>query len=346
MNEPLGRFGILQPGASPADGLADRLDGVLLADDPEMQLVFHADELLGLLLGQLVDRNARPDRQHLGDGLLVDLVEQVDAGVLDLALLGVLGLEQLLLLVSKATGLLEVLLLDGGLLRLDHAGQLVLELLVVGRGLHPLDPQARAGLVDQVDRLVRQEPVEDVPVGEVRRGHDRLVGDRDPVVGLVLVPQALEDLDGVRDGRLVDHDLLEAPLERCVLLEVLAVFVERGRADRLQLAAGEHRLEDAGRVDGTLGSTCADERVQLVDEQDDVAAGPDLLEHLLEPLLEVAPVAGAGHEGTEVEGVELLVVQGLGHVVGHDLLGEALDDRGLADAGLADEHRVVLGAAA
>src|SRR5215475_5621294 len=35
--------------------------------------------------------------------------------------------------------------------------------------------------------------------------------------------------------------------------------------------------------------------------------------------------------------------QGLGHVAGHDALGEALDDRGLADAGLADEHRVVLG---
>ena len=29
-----------------------------------------------------------------------------------------------------------------------------------------------------------------------------------------------------------------------------------------------------------------------------------------------------------------------------DRLGEALDDRGLADAGLADQHRVVLGAAA
>jgi hypothetical protein len=36
----------------------------------------------------------------------------------------------------------------------------------------------------------------------------------------------------------------------------------------------------------------------------------------------------------------------LGHVVGGDRLGEALDDGGLADAGLADEHRVVLGAAA
>ena len=47
----------------------------------------------------------------------------------------------------------------------------------------------------------------------------------------------------------------------------------------------------------------------------------------------------------EVEGHQLLVLQRLGHVAGDDALGEALHDRGLADAGLADEHRVVLGAA-
>ena len=41
-----------------------------------------------------------------------------------------------------------------------------------------------------------------------------------------------------------------------------------------------------------------------------------------------------------------LVLQALGHVALDDALGEALDDGGLADAGLADEHRVVLGAAA
>jgi hypothetical protein len=85
-----------------------------------------------------------------------------------------------------------------------------------------------------------------------------------------------------------------------------------------------------------------DQRVQLVDEQDDVAPGPDLLQDLLQPLLEVAPVAAAGDERSEVQGVELLAPQGLGHVVRHDLLGQALDDGGLADSRLADEDRVVL----
>ena len=85
-----------------------------------------------------------------------------------------------------------------------------------------------------------------------------------------------------------------------------------------------------------------DQRVDLVDEQQDVAAGLDLLEHLLQALLEVTAVATAGDEGAEVERVQLLVAQRVGHVVGDDLLGEALDDGGLADTGLADQHRVVL----
>ena len=187
--------------------------------------------------------------------------------------------------------------------------------------------------------------VGDVAIGEVRRGDERLVGDRHTVVSLVAIAEALQDLDRVGDRGLFDLDRLEAALERSVLLEVLAILVERRGTDRLQLTASEHRLEDRCGVDRALGGTRTDERVQLVDEQDDVATSADLLEHLLEALLEVAAVAGAGHERAEVERVELLALQRVGHVVGDDLLAEALDDGGLADAGLADEHRVVLGAA-
>ncbi len=162
---------------------------------------------------------------------------------------------------------------------------------------------------------------------------------------LVAVAQALEDLDRVRDVGRLHLDRGEATLEGGVLLDVLAVLVERGGTDGLQLAAGQHRLEDARGVDGALGGTRADEGVHLVDEQDDVAAGADLLEHLLQALLEVAAVAAAGHERAEVERVELLVLEGLGHLALDDVLREALDDGGLADAGLADENGVVLGAA-
>src|SRR5205823_3088364 len=170
----------------------------------------------------------------------------------------------------------------------------------------------------------------------------RLVGDLAAMVRLVAVAQAAQDLHGVLDRRLLDADLLEAALERCVALQVLAVLVERGRADRLQLAAGERRLQDRGGVDRALGGTRADEVVELVDEQNDVAALGDLLHHLLQALLELAAVLRARDQRREVERVDLLALEDLGHLAGRDPLGEPLDDGGLADAGLADQHRVVL----
>ena len=71
----------------------------------------------------------------------------------------------------------------------------------------------------------------------------------------------------------------------------------------------------------------------------------DLLEDGLEAVLELAAVLGARDERAEVERDHLLVLQRLGHVALHHALGEALDDRGLADARLADQHGVVLRAA-
>ena len=72
----------------------------------------------------------------------------------------------------------------------------------------------------------------------------------------------------------------------------------------------------------------------------------DLLEDGLQALLELAAVLRAGEQRADVERDHAPVAQRLGDVAGDDPLGEALDDRGLADAGLADQHGVVLRAAA
>ena len=168
------------------------------------------------------------------------------------------------------------------------------------------------------------------------------------MVGLVALLEPAQDGDRVLDRRLADEDLLEAPLQRRVLLDVLAVLVQRRGADHAQLAAGQHGLEHVAGVHGALaGRAGADHRVQLVDERDDLAVGIlDLLQHRLEPLLELAAVLGAGDHRGQVQRDQPLAPQGLGHVAGDDALGQTLDDGGLADAGLADQHGVVLGAAA
>ncbi len=224
--------------------------------------------------------------------------------------------------------------------QLHHAP---LDLVDLGRQRVDLDANLRGGLVDEVDRLVGQEAVGDVAVRERRGGDQRAVLDRDAVVQLVALLQPAQDRDRVLHARLADVDGLEAALERGVLLDVLRVLVERRRADGAQFAAREHRLEQVRGVDGALGGAGADDRVQLVEEQDDRAVRVgDLLEHALEPFLELAAVGGAGDQRAHVERDHFAIAQGLGDVLGDDPLGEALDDRRLADAWLADQHGVVL----
>ena len=247
-------------------------------------------------------------------------------------------------LVAERGGPLEVLVGDGLLLVLIEPLDLLVELLQVGGPGHRLEPDAGAGLVDDVDRLVGEASPGDVPVRQFDGRLERLVGDLDAVVGLVAVAEAAEDLQRLgAAGRLDDHGL-EPAIQGAVLLDVLAVLVEGGGADALHLAAGERRLEHVGGVDGPLGAAGPDEGVQLVDEQDRVLGAADLVHHGLDPLLELAAVLGARDHHGEIQDHDPAVAQELGDVAVDDHLGQALDDRRLADPRLAEQDRVVLGA--
>ena len=165
------------------------------------------------------------------------------------------------------------------------------------------------------------------------------------MVDFVALLEAPKDRDRVLDRRLIHQDFLEAPLERGVLLDVLAVFIERGGADAVQLAARERGLQHVAGVHRALGLAGAHHGVQLVDEQDDLAfLFREVVQDAFQALLELAAKLCAGDQGAHVEREDALVLEPLGHLAVDDALGEALDDRGLADAGLADQDRIVLGA--
>ena len=72
----------------------------------------------------------------------------------------------------------------------------------LGRDLHL---ELGGSLVHEVDRLIGQEPVGDVPVREHSRLDQRVVADADAVVNIVPLPQTAEDGDGVLDGGLIDQ---------------------------------------------------------------------------------------------------------------------------------------------
>ena len=143
------------------------------------------------LLEFLLDRRAALERGLLG---LPDLLE-----------IGGLLLEPGQRLLERGQALLGgrvVLLLERHLLdlELDDAPVEAIERLGLGVDLHA---DARAGLVDQVDRLVGQLAVGDVAVRERRGGDDGRIGDLDAVMHLVALLQAAQDRDRVLDRGLV-----------------------------------------------------------------------------------------------------------------------------------------------
>ncbi len=186
-----------------------------------------------------------------------------------------------------------------------------------------LDAQPARRLVHQVDRLVGEEPVADVPVRERGSGHEGVVGDPHAVMDLVLLLEAPENRDRVGHARLAHEYRLEAALERGVLLDVLAVLVEGRRPDHVQLAPRKRRLEHVGGVHRPLRRAGAHDGVQLVDERDVLAlALGQLLHHRLEPLLELAAVLGAGEQLADVERHQLALAERLGDVAVYDALRE------------------------
>ena len=205
----------------------------------------------------------------------------------------------------------------------------------------------RAGLVDHVDGLVGQLAVVDVARRELDRGLDRVVGVLDRVMLLEIGLEALEDLHAVLDRRLVHVDLLEPAAERAVLLEVLAELLVGGGAHGAQLAALKRGLQQVGGVHRAAGGRAgADHGVDLVDEEHRVGMFLELVDDGLQPLLEIAAIAGAGQQRAHVERVDRRLGQHVGRLAVDDLAREALGDGGLADARIAHQQRVVLAAAA
>ena len=81
--------------------------------------------------------------------------------------------------------------------------------------------------------------------------------------------------------------------------------------------------------------------MQLVDEQNDIAVAPHLVEHGADAFFKLAAVLCPCHHARKVEQQDALVQKLLRHVARGDLFGKPLGDSRLADARLADEHGVI-----
>ena len=130
---------------------------------------------------------------------------------------------------------------------------------------------------------------------------------------------------------------LEAPFQRCILLNIFAVFVEGGCANHLDFATGQGGLEDIRRVHGALCIAGAHEIVHLINEEDNIAVLFYLFNQALDAAFKLAAELRACNERGQVKQVQLLISQPRGHLTVCHAQREALRNGGFANARLADE---------
>jgi hypothetical protein len=140
-------------------------------------------------------------------------------------------LAQLDLLLAQLDGALELFVGDRRLHVLDDLLQFPFQLPQALGVAHPAQLYLGARLVDDVDRLVGLLAIGDVAARLVDRRPQGAGGVGHLVKGLVAALDPLENLQHLPIGGRCDLDRLESAQQRAVLLDVLAVLLERRGAD-------------------------------------------------------------------------------------------------------------------
>ena len=208
-----------------------------------------------------------------------------------------------------------------------------------------LDFDAAGCFVNQINSFVGQEAVGNVAVRQFCRRHNRWVGNLHAVVDFVAVLQAAQNRNRVFHARLAHQHFLETAFQRGVFFDILAVFVQRGRADTVQLTARQSRFQHIARIHGTVCFARAHQCVDFVNKNQRVAVVfCQIVQHRFQAFLKFAAVFRAGNQCGQIQHQQAFAAQGFGHFAVHNALCQAFHNRGFADTGFANQHGVVFGA--
>ncbi|OQB37319.1 MAG: hypothetical protein BWY06_02423 [Candidatus Latescibacteria bacterium ADurb.Bin168] len=166
------------------------------------------------------------------------------------------------------------------------------------------------------------------------------------MVYFVPFAQSPQDRNRLFHRRFTDVDRGEPPFKCRVLLDVLAVLVKRRRAHTAEDAAGQRGFEHVPGIHRAFRSSCPHNRVQLVDEENDLTFRRfNFLEHRFEAFLKLAPEFRSGDHGTKVQRNHPASLEGVGDLAGDNALRKPFHNSRFPHARIADQDRVVFPAA-
>ena len=112
----------------------------------------------------------------------------------------------------------------------------------------------------------------------------------------------------------------------------------------MQFPSCQHRFQQLSCIHCTVRLTGADDRVQLIDKQNDLSIRIlDIVKNGFQTLLELATILCTGNQCAHIECKKLLIFESLRDITLDDSLRKAFDNGRLTNTGFTDQYRVILG---
>ena len=261
----------------------------------------HLQQLHSLGLGNTFHRNPGHHSHHLGNMLFGHGHPVLLQIPFPIYLLFFQLLQQLSFLIPESSRHLKVLLFHGLLLLLLHLFHVLLQLLDNRWYIYIGYMHSRPRLIQGINRLIRQSPIGNITGCQFYTGLDRLVRVTHVMVILVTGLNIIQYFHRlVKRGRFHQH-LLETTLQGSILLYILAILIQRRCPDTLNLSAGQRRFQHIGRIQVTPGTSGPDNRVNLIDKQNDIPILCQLGKNRFHPFLELTAVLRSRHDRSNIQ---------------------------------------------
>ena len=155
--------------------------------------------------------------------------------------------------------------------------------------------------------------------------------------------QTPQNCDRVIYSRFKHHNFLKTAFKSGIFFNILSVLIEGRRAYTVQFSARERWLEHVARINCTLSLASTHHRMKFINKQYDLTLlFSEIVKDSLQPLFELAPKFCPGDQCGKVKCQQSFGSHSFGHFAIYDPLRETLNNGGLPDARLSNQHWVVL----
>mmetsp|Transcript_9090 Transcript_9090/g.17792 ORF Transcript_9090/g.17792 Transcript_9090/m.17792 type:complete len:205 (+) Transcript_9090:1314-1928(+) len=160
---------------------------------------------------------------------------------------------------------------------------------------------------------------------------------------LIFLTKASENGNCLLWSRFVHHDLLEATFQCSVLFHVLPILIKRCGTDAAKLASSKHGLQQVPSIHSRITSfSSANNRMDLVDEQDDCSIFFHFVNYGLQSLLEFTTIFCTRDELAEIQCKNFASLQSGRDISVGDTLCESFNDSCFTNTRLTNENGVIL----